>query len=105
MTFEAKLNILSHCLGKAVKRRHMQGHLKSLSLLAMSGSMPFKGDTPSDLIVSILDRDPAPLLTGPLLPSELDWIVLQLVDHSFGHRGCEAVGQSSGPARSFASVG
>ncbi len=41
----------------------------------LSGSMPFKGNTPSDLIVSILDRDAAPLVTGPLLPSELDWII------------------------------
>ena len=41
----------------------------------LSGSMPFKGDTPSDLIVSILDRDPASLMTTQLVPSELDWIV------------------------------
>jgi serine/threonine protein kinase len=41
----------------------------------LSGVSPFKGDTPSDLIVSILERDPSPLITTPLLPSELDWIV------------------------------
>jgi serine/threonine protein kinase/Tol biopolymer transport system component len=41
----------------------------------LSGATPFKGDTASDLIVSILERDPPPLITTPLLPSELDWIV------------------------------
>jgi Tol biopolymer transport system component len=40
----------------------------------LSGATPFKGDTPSDLIVAILDREPSPLQTTPLLPSELDWI-------------------------------
>jgi serine/threonine protein kinase/Tol biopolymer transport system component len=42
---------------------------------ALSGIPPFKGDTASDLIVSILEREPAPLVTTPLLPSEVDWIV------------------------------
>lgn len=41
----------------------------------LSGATPFKGDTPSDLIVSILERDPTPLNTTSLVPSELDWIV------------------------------
>ncbi len=41
----------------------------------LSGRPPFKGETPSDMIVAILDRDPAPLQTSPVLPSELDWIV------------------------------
>ena len=41
----------------------------------LSGRPPFKGDTPSDMIVSILDRDPAPLPTSSIVPSELDWIV------------------------------
>jgi len=41
----------------------------------LSGATPFKGDTASDLIVSILERDPAPLVTTPMVPSELDWIV------------------------------
>ncbi|MGI9068668.1 MAG: protein kinase domain-containing protein [Pyrinomonadaceae bacterium] len=41
----------------------------------LSGATPFKGDTASDLIVSILERDPTPLVTTPLVPSELDWIV------------------------------
>ncbi|MEK6282992.1 MAG: protein kinase [Acidobacteriota bacterium] len=41
----------------------------------LSGSMPFKGNTQSDLVVSILERDPAPLITTPLLPPELDWMV------------------------------
>ena len=41
----------------------------------LSGVTPFKGDTPSDLIVSILDRDPAPLITKEIVPKELDWIV------------------------------
>ena len=41
----------------------------------LSGTMPFKGDTPSDLIVSILERDPSPILSTRLVPSELDWIV------------------------------
>jgi serine/threonine protein kinase/Tol biopolymer transport system component len=42
---------------------------------ALSGAAPFKGDTASDLIVSILEREPAPLVTTPLVPSEVDWIV------------------------------
>jgi eukaryotic-like serine/threonine-protein kinase len=41
----------------------------------LSGRQPFKGDTPSDMIVAILDRDPAPLQTNTIVPSELDWIV------------------------------
>ncbi|HWL75865.1 MAG TPA: serine/threonine-protein kinase, partial [Burkholderiaceae bacterium] len=41
----------------------------------LSGRPPFKGDTPSDMIVAILDRDPAPLQTSAIVPSELDWIV------------------------------
>ena len=41
----------------------------------LSGRPPFKGDTPSDMIVAILDRDPAPLQTTTIVPSELDWIV------------------------------
>lgn len=41
----------------------------------LSGAMPFKGNTQSDLIVSILERDPSPLVTAPLVPSELGWIV------------------------------
>ena len=41
----------------------------------LSGRPPFKGDTPSDMIVAILDRDPAPLQTGAIVPTELDWIV------------------------------
>lgn len=41
----------------------------------LSGRMPFKGDTSSDLIVQILDRDPPPLVSSPIVPSELDWIV------------------------------
>jgi len=41
----------------------------------LSGRPPFKGDTPSDMIVAILDRDPAPLQTSAIVPSELDWII------------------------------
>lgn len=41
----------------------------------LSGAPPFKGDTQSDLIVSILEREPPPLITTPLMPSEVDWIV------------------------------
>jgi serine/threonine protein kinase/Tol biopolymer transport system component len=41
----------------------------------LSGVTPFKGETPSDMIVAILDRDPARLQTTALIPSELDWIV------------------------------
>ncbi|HEV7745891.1 MAG TPA: protein kinase [Pyrinomonadaceae bacterium] len=42
----------------------------------VSGVTPFKGATPSDLIVSILDREPAPLpATGSVIPPELDWII------------------------------
>jgi len=41
----------------------------------LSGATPFKGETHSDLIVSILERDPVPLLTTEIVPSELDWIV------------------------------
>jgi serine/threonine protein kinase/Tol biopolymer transport system component len=41
----------------------------------LSGAPPFKGSTQSDLIVSILEREPAPLITTPLVPSEVDWII------------------------------
>ena len=41
----------------------------------LSGVMPFKGGTPSDLIVSILERDPSPLTPSGTIPSELDWVL------------------------------
>lgn len=41
----------------------------------LAGTTPFKGDTAGDLIVSILERDPTPLVAIPLVPLELDWIV------------------------------
>src|SRR4030095_9363253 len=41
----------------------------------VSGAMPFKGDTASDLIVAILERDPSPVTAAELVPSELDWII------------------------------
>jgi serine/threonine protein kinase/Tol biopolymer transport system component len=42
----------------------------------VSGATPFKGATPSDLIVSILDREPAPLPAADrVIPAELDWII------------------------------
>ena len=42
----------------------------------LSGSAPFKGETPTDVIVSILERDPSPLAAlSEEIPAELDWIV------------------------------
>ncbi|HYJ47458.1 MAG TPA: protein kinase, partial [Pyrinomonadaceae bacterium] len=42
----------------------------------LSGSAPFKGETPTDVTVSILEREPAPLATlSEEVPAELDWIV------------------------------
>ena len=42
----------------------------------LTGSAPFKGETPTDVTVSILERDPVPLLTlSEDIPAELDWIV------------------------------
>jgi eukaryotic-like serine/threonine-protein kinase len=41
----------------------------------VSGVMPFKGETPSDLIVAILERDPSPIASTSVVPSELDWII------------------------------
>lgn len=42
----------------------------------LSGSAPFKGQTPTDVTVSILEREPVSLATmSQDLPAELDWIV------------------------------
>jgi serine/threonine protein kinase len=42
----------------------------------LAGSAPFKGETPTDVTVSILERDPASLATlSEDVPAELDWIV------------------------------
>jgi Tol biopolymer transport system component len=42
----------------------------------LSGSAPFKGETPTDVTVSILEREPASLATlSEEIPAELDWIV------------------------------
>jgi serine/threonine protein kinase len=42
----------------------------------LSGSEPFKGVTLSDVLVSILEREPAALITlSEEIPAELDWIV------------------------------
>ncbi|HKC64962.1 MAG TPA: DPP IV N-terminal domain-containing protein, partial [Pyrinomonadaceae bacterium] len=42
----------------------------------LAGSTPFKGETPTDVTVSILEREPAPLTSlSEVVPAELDWIV------------------------------
>ncbi|MDT5123658.1 MAG: eukaryotic-like serine/threonine-protein kinase [Acidobacteriota bacterium] len=42
----------------------------------LSGSAPFQGETPTDVTVSILEREPASLATlSEKFPAELDWIV------------------------------
>jgi serine/threonine protein kinase/Tol biopolymer transport system component len=42
----------------------------------VSGRLPFEGATGSDVIVSILDREPKTLLRySPDIPSELEWII------------------------------
>ncbi|HEX8890261.1 MAG TPA: protein kinase [Pyrinomonadaceae bacterium] len=42
----------------------------------LAGSAPFKGETPTDVTVSILEREPQPLATfSEDMPAELDWIV------------------------------
>ncbi|MDT4954158.1 MAG: eukaryotic-like serine/threonine-protein kinase [Acidobacteriota bacterium] len=42
----------------------------------LSGSVPFKGETPTDVTVSILEREPVLLATlSEKIPAELDWIV------------------------------
>jgi serine/threonine protein kinase len=42
----------------------------------LAGNAPFKGETPTDVTVSILERDPVSLATlSEDIPAELDWIV------------------------------
>jgi serine/threonine protein kinase/tricorn protease-like protein len=42
----------------------------------LTGSMPFTGETPSHVIVAILERDPEPLTRFlPAVPAGLEWIV------------------------------
>src|SRR2546423_5690041 len=42
----------------------------------LSGRAPFKGETPTDVTVSILEKEPASLATlSEKIPAELDWIV------------------------------
>jgi eukaryotic-like serine/threonine-protein kinase len=42
----------------------------------VTGCKPFKGETTSDLIVSILEREPAPLAQGSgEIPAQLEWII------------------------------
>ncbi|HEX8844121.1 MAG TPA: protein kinase [Pyrinomonadaceae bacterium] len=42
----------------------------------VAGSPPFKGETPTDVTVSIIEREPVALSTlSEVVPAELDWIV------------------------------
>jgi serine/threonine protein kinase len=42
----------------------------------VTGCKPFQGETPSDLIVAILDREPAPVRQfSAEVPAQLDWII------------------------------
>jgi serine/threonine protein kinase/Tol biopolymer transport system component len=42
----------------------------------VTGSVPFKGETPTDVIISIAEREPQPLTRlAPDAPSALEWIV------------------------------
>src|SRR5439155_9987970 len=53
----------------------------------ISGEMPFNGDTPSHVIVAILETEPAPLtqfVEG--LSPELDWIVKKALRKNREHR-------------------
>ena len=43
----------------------------------ISGRVPFEGPTRSHLIVSILEKEPQPLLTKTELPESLEWIVMK----------------------------
>ena len=42
----------------------------------LAGRSPFAGPTTSDVLVGILDKDPAPLTAPPHnIPAECDWII------------------------------
>jgi serine/threonine protein kinase/Tfp pilus assembly protein PilF len=44
----------------------------------ISGTKPFSGETTTDIIVSVLQNEPPPMITeGYQLPAELEWIVLK----------------------------
>ena len=45
----------------------------------VAGKPPFEGETSTDVIVTITQKEPLPLLRfAPNLPAELDWIVKAL---------------------------
>jgi serine/threonine protein kinase/Tol biopolymer transport system component len=53
----------------------------------IAGRLPFTGETPSHIIVSILETDPAPLTSFvPDVPSELEWVVKKALRKNREHR-------------------
>ncbi|HEY6120520.1 MAG TPA: protein kinase [Pyrinomonadaceae bacterium] len=53
----------------------------------VAGEQPFKGETPTDVIISIAEREPAPLSTcAPGIPNELERIVKKALAKDRGER-------------------
>jgi serine/threonine protein kinase/Tol biopolymer transport system component len=67
----------------------------------LSGNAPFKGETPTDVTVSILERDPVSLaILSEDIPAELDWIVKKALRKERDER-YQTVKEMSGDLRSI----
>ena len=78
---------------------HAKGKLKSLDRRSdiyslgvtlyemLSGSVPFKGDTPVDVLMKVIEKDPQPLRKiNPRVPVDIETIVMKCLEKDPGRR-------------------